>query len=102
MQNHTVERFWPEINSRVNYPIKACLVEMEHTNIFDMDAETHKFCVSWFTLRVATMGCSLCVKSWNSHSVPGTFKNIVFDPLVIQTWGQFLYTQAKGSQTDWH
>ena len=65
LQNHTVERFWPEVSSRVNYPIKACLIEM---NIFDIDAETHKFCVSWFCLRVATIGCPLCVKSWNSHS----------------------------------
>ena len=27
--NHTIERFWHEINSHVNYPIKACLIDME-------------------------------------------------------------------------
>ena len=28
------------------YPIKACLVDMEKEDVFDIDAETHKFCVS--------------------------------------------------------
>jgi len=68
--------FWPEVSSRVNYPIKACLIEM---NIFDIDAETHKFCVSWFCLRVATIGCPLCVKSWiHTQLVPGMLKCGVF------------------------
>ena len=73
MQNHTVERFWPEVNSRVNYPIKSCLIDLENRDVFDIDAAAHKFCVSWFTLRVANVGTTLCVNSWNAHSVPRTF-----------------------------
>ena len=29
MQNHTVERCWSEVQARVNYPIKSCLIKME-------------------------------------------------------------------------
>lgn len=71
-QNHTVERFWPEINSRVNYPIKACLIDMEAKGDFDIDADCHKFCVSWFSLHVSNVGTTLTVRSWNEHRIPGT------------------------------
>ena len=27
--NHRVERIWPEVNARINYPVKALLVRME-------------------------------------------------------------------------
>ena len=37
-QNHIVERFWVEINSRVNYPVKRCLVNMEEEGEIDMDS----------------------------------------------------------------
>jgi hypothetical protein len=70
MQNHTVQRFWPEVNSRVNYPIKLCLIDSENSNVFDINAAAHKFYVSWFTLRVVNEGTTLCIKSWNAHSVP--------------------------------
>ena len=82
-QNHTVERFWPEVNSRVNYPIKACLVDMVEQGDFDMDVEAHKFCVSWFTLRVANVGTSLVVRSWNEHRIPGIYEcNCMQDTLL--------------------
>ena len=66
-----MERFWPEINSRVNYPIKACLVDMEKEGDFDGDVDTHKFCISWFSLQVANVGTTLAVKAWNEHRIPG-------------------------------
>ena len=78
-----MERFWPEINSRVNYPIKACLVDMEGRGEFDIDAKTHQFCVSWFTLHVANVGVSLAVRSWNEHRIPGIcMQSIVASDLI--------------------
>ena len=73
-----MERFWPEINSRVNYPIKACLVDMEQEGDFDIDAETHKFCVSQFTLRVAHVGTSLTMQAWNEHPIPRNECNALY------------------------
>ena len=49
MQNHTVEKCWPEVNARVNYPIKSCLIKIEENDVIGMDSPVHKFCVSWFT-----------------------------------------------------
>ena len=51
IQNHPVERFWVEINGRVNYPVKASLIKMEEQGVIDMESSMHKFCVSWFAIR---------------------------------------------------
>jgi hypothetical protein len=69
--NHPVERIWVEINGRVNYPIKSCLISMQERGELDMDNEHVKFCVSWFAIRVANVGTTLAVSSWNQHTIPG-------------------------------
>lgn len=70
LQNHRVERLWQEVNSRINYPIKACLVDMEEKGQVDTDDDVHKFCISWFTLQVVKIGSSLFIASWNNHHIP--------------------------------
>jgi hypothetical protein len=62
---------WSEINVRVNYPIKALLVELMDKGEIKDDA-LHLFCISWLSSRVAFAGIELFVKSWNYHSIPGT------------------------------
>ena len=42
-QNWSIERIWPEVNQRVNYPIKR-IIKMEENGIIDMDVPTTKFC----------------------------------------------------------
>ena len=50
-----VERIWPHINSRVNYPIKRILLWMEEHGHIDMTCEVTKFCVSFvYQLLVCT------------------------------------------------
>ena len=67
------ERIWVEVNCRVNYPIKACLRDMQETGEIDMDNLTDQFCTSWFTMRVANIGTLAMVKSWNTHKIPSKF-----------------------------
>lgn len=43
---------WSEINPRVNYPIKAILVEMIENADINIDNSLHLFCVSWFAIKV--------------------------------------------------
>lgn len=63
-QNHRVERMWPEVNQRINYPVKRILAEMESRDEIDMTNDTVKFCVSWIVINF--------VSSWNAHRIPGT------------------------------
>ena len=50
---------------------------MERNGDFDLDAPVHKFCLSWFALRVSHVGTTLFVRSWNEHSIPGSLKSIM-------------------------
>ena len=67
------ERIWVEINSRVNYPLKSCLRDMQEAGEIIMDDPLHKYCTSWITVQVASIGASFVVKSWNEHRIPSEF-----------------------------
>ena len=47
-----VERIWVEVNTRVNYPIKAALIDMLEHGQISVDDDLDKFCVSWFILQL--------------------------------------------------
>ena len=42
----------------------------EHGDI-DTDDDVSKSCISWFSIKVATVGTVLFVEAWNSHTIPG-------------------------------
>ena len=54
-----------EINTRVKYPVKACLIGMEERGEIDMESSLQKFCVSWFAIRVCQVGSFLGALSFN-------------------------------------
>ncbi len=56
----------------MNYPIKRVLIQMCENGELNIDDPSDRFCVSWFTLRVANVGIKLFVSSWNEHRIPGT------------------------------
>ena len=62
---------WVEVNSRVNYPIKAILVDMVEKEEISMDNPATQYCVSTFVMNVASAGISIFVSSWNAHPIPG-------------------------------
>jgi len=66
-----IERFWVEVNRRVNYPIKAALVLLDNSNRIDMENEVHKFCVSFVTVKVTEFGIGKVMLAWNEHVIPG-------------------------------
>ena len=70
LHNHIVERMWVEVHARVNYPIKESLIRMMENGDIFMDDQMCKFCVSWYTLRVANVGIGLLISSWNEHPIP--------------------------------
>ena len=62
---------WPEVNHRVNYPIKQKLIELEDQGLIDMELPATKFCVSFVCVNVASEGLKLFVEAWNAHPVTG-------------------------------
>lgn len=66
-----MERIWPEVNSRVNYPIKRILISMQENQLIDMSDSTVEYCVSFVSCNVAVCGLSSFVSAWNHHSIPG-------------------------------
>ena len=70
-QNHRVERLWPEVNQRINYPIKRVLIEMESCGEIDMSNGVTKFCVSSVSIMVISKAVHNFVCSWNCHRIPG-------------------------------
>jgi len=71
LQNHTVERVWPEINQRVNYPIKSALVQLMDSDAVNLDDSSVQFCVSSLCILLAEIGIHQVVESWNAHRIPG-------------------------------
>ena len=84
LQNNLIERIWVEVNARVNYPIKAIMNEMVHTDIVDISDDSTKFCVSWVLCRVSEYGLKMFVNSWNHHTIPSTFLLICSKILIKQ------------------
>ena len=72
------------MNARVNYPIKAIMNEMVHTDIVDISDDSTKFCVSWVLCRVSEYGLKMFVNSWNHHTIPSTFLLICSKILIKQ------------------
>ena len=46
---NVIERFWPELNSRVNYPVKRALISITEENDYSMSDPVLNYCVSWIT-----------------------------------------------------
>ena len=77
-----IERFWVEVNSHVNYPIKHAVKQMEEEDIIDMECDGVKFCVSGVTQEVPLYGLQTTVQAWNNHVIPGSFFDYVGYPWI--------------------
>ena len=54
-QNNVMERFWPELNSRINYPIMRAMIDITVQYEYDMSDPVLKYCVSWFIILFVKM-----------------------------------------------
>ena len=86
-----------EINTRVNHPIKTALVKFENNSVFDMANETDKFCVSWVSCQVASYGLQVCIRSWNSHPIPGKLDVMKSDFFLELTFQYFVFNSTDST-----
>lgn len=73
-KNNVVERFWPEINSRINYPLKRAMnaiIADDLTDTLNEDDPVFNFCLSWVMLYVSDDPVKHLLNSWNHHRIPG-------------------------------
>ncbi|KAA0717606.1 hypothetical protein E1301_Tti016786 [Triplophysa tibetana] len=70
-KNHTVERIWPEVNKRVNYPIKTPLIQIVDQETLDMEDGLTRYCVSNLTCQISQTGVQRFLQEWNCHNILG-------------------------------
>jgi len=61
------------VNSRINYPIKALLIEMQESHQFNLQDEYVKFCVLWISIQISRIGVEIFVTAWNEHPIQGMY-----------------------------
>lgn len=68
-QNLRIERWWVEVNKRVNYPIKALLCQLTEGNELPSEDENQCFITGEFVRRVCEVGVKRLVNAWNHHRI---------------------------------
>ena len=69
-KNLRIERWWVEVNKRVNYPIKQILMEMNEDGSFPTDGQSRRDAEE-FVRRICSVGVHRLVSSWNAHRIDG-------------------------------
>ncbi len=70
-KNYIIERFWPELNSRVNYPVKRAMIAVSINGNYDMDDQIIRFVFSYLSMYVVQDAATHLIDSYNHHRVPG-------------------------------
>ena len=72
--NNVAERFWPEVNSRINYSVKRAMNGILHSEVDEIfnlgDTVMKKYAVSWVMLYVSHDAIQHLLMSWSYHRVP--------------------------------
>ena len=81
--SNVAERFWSEVNSQINYPIKRAMNAILHSEvneIFNLGDAVMKYAVSW--VMVSHNAIQHLLMSWNYHRVPGPQGCILIENMI--------------------
>ncbi|XP_078101223.1 uncharacterized protein LOC144513903 [Sander vitreus] len=70
-KNHKVEQMCPEVNNRVNYPLKEAVVSTSDQELLDMDCNINRYCVSNLTGQICRLSMNRLVDAWNEYRIHG-------------------------------
>ncbi|KAF3833309.1 hypothetical protein F7725_026974 [Dissostichus mawsoni] len=85
-ENHIIERMWPEVNNRVNYPLKGALNHLVDQEELNLEDNITQYCVSTLTCQV--------IPNQLAHGCP---KRLPADLLPEATDAADCYHQEVGS-----
>lgn len=68
--NLRIERWWVEVNKRVNYPLKQILRDMDEDGELNHEDRNKWFIIGEYIRRICQVGVDRLVTSWNHHAVP--------------------------------
>ena len=66
-----VELHWVDLNGRVFYPVKCCLIAMEESGDIDMKDDMMKNAVSSVACKIVDIGVDLYVNTHNHQQIEG-------------------------------
>lgn len=68
-QNLRIERWWVEVNKRVNYPVKKLVCQMQEDDELPRDSDNDRRIVGEFLRKTVSVGVERLVAAWNSHRI---------------------------------
>ena len=66
-----IERFWPELNRHVNYPIKRAMISITNAADYDDEDEVVRFVYSYISMYLVQNAAHHLIDSYNHHRIPG-------------------------------
>ena len=84
-KNYIGGRLWPEVNMKVNYPLKCAMNHIAANEDLNISDENLRFCFSWLMLYSSVDAVNHLLNSWNHHRVPGPAGCVAIENMLATT-----------------
>ena len=92
-KSYIEQRLWPEVNMKINYPLKCAINHIAENEDLDISDEILTFCFSWVILYSSVDAVNHLLNSWNHYRVP--------DPVGCVSIENMLGTTRTAKVIDW-
>ena len=84
-KNYVAERFWREVNIRINYPLNRPMNHILENEDLDISDELLKFCFSWVMLYSSVDAVNHLLNSCNRHRMPNPAGYVLIKNMLVTT-----------------